>query len=75
LKHLETTETRSFEDPSVYVERFNLNTRTDVLADPAKRLALRRFVEAIARAAVDLHNRSAQMSPSLASSVAYPERY
>jgi NitT/TauT family transport system substrate-binding protein len=32
-----------FEDPDVYTERFNLNTRSDVLANPTKRAALVRL--------------------------------
>jgi sulfonate transport system substrate-binding protein len=62
------------EDPAVYIERFNLNTRTDVLRDPAKRLALRRFLEAIARVSVRLRTQPADMIPSLAPNVGLSER-
>lgn len=62
------------EDPAVYIERFNLNTRTDVLRDPAKRLALRRFLEAIARVSVRLRTQPAAMIPSLAPNVGLSER-
>ena len=62
------------EDPTVYIERFNLNTRTDVLRDPAKRLALRRFLEAIARVSVRLRTQPAAMIPSLAPNVGLSER-
>src|SRR5215813_5448601 len=62
------------EDPAVYIERFNLNTRTDVLRDPAKRLALRRFLETIARVSVRLRTQPAAMIPSLAPNVGLSER-
>src|SRR5215468_2774946 len=62
------------EDPAVYIERFNLNTRTDVLRDPAKRLALRRFLEAIARVSVRLRTQPVAMIPSLAPNVGLSEQ-
>ena len=62
------------EDPSVYVERFNLNTRSDVLADPVKHRAFVRLIEAIARASTRIRTQPAEMIPALAPSVAYPQR-
>jgi ABC-type nitrate/sulfonate/bicarbonate transport system substrate-binding protein len=62
------------EDPSVYVERFNLNTRSDVLADPNKRRALVRLVEAIVRGSLRIRTRPAEMITALAPNVAYPPR-
>ena len=63
-----------FEDPAAYIERFNLNTRSDVLADPAKRLALQGLVEAISRASVHLRTQPSVMIPTLAPTVGYQER-
>ena len=62
------------ENPSVYIERFNLNTRTDVLGDPAKRLALARFVETITRVSARIRTRPAEMIHALAPNVGLPER-
>jgi NitT/TauT family transport system substrate-binding protein len=63
-----------FQDASVYTERFNLNTRADVLADAAKRLALVRFIQAIDRASVRLRNRPTEMIPALAPKINLAER-
>src|SRR5215813_13886341 len=62
-----------FEDPAVYIERFNLNTRTDVLRDPAKRLALRHFLEAVGRASARLRTQPREVIPSLAPNVGLSE--
>jgi NitT/TauT family transport system substrate-binding protein len=62
------------EDPSVYVERFNLNTRSDVLADPIKHRALVRLMEAIDRASQRIRTQPAEMIAALARSVAYREQ-
>jgi NitT/TauT family transport system substrate-binding protein len=63
-----------FENPSVYTEQFNLNTRTDVLSDPARRLALTRFVQAIIDASARLRTRPAELIPSLAPRIGLTER-
>jgi len=64
----------AFEDASAYTERFNLNTRTDVLADPAKRAELAALMGEIARSATKLRTRPAAMVPSLAPKVGVAER-
>jgi sulfonate transport system substrate-binding protein len=63
-----------FEDPSVYTERFNLNTRTDVLSDPTRRLALSRFVQRVIEASARLRARPASLIPSLAPRIGLSER-
>ncbi len=63
-----------FQDPSAYTERFNLNTRTDVLADPAKRVALVRLIREIARSSARIRTRAADMVPSLAPKIGFPDR-
>ena len=60
------------EDPSAYTERFNLNTRTDVLSDPAKRRALMALMQEIARASNRIRTRPAEVIPSLAPKVGLP---
>jgi sulfonate transport system substrate-binding protein len=60
------------EDPAAYTERFNLNTRTDVLADPAKRRALSSLIQEIARASARIRTRPAELVPSLASRIDIP---
>ena len=62
------------EDPSAYTERFNLNTTTDVLADPARRLALARFLQAIVDASARIRTRPAELIPSLAPRIGLTER-
>ena len=62
------------EDPAAYTERFNLNTRTDVLSDPTKRAALGSFIEEIARASARLRTESSEIIPSLAPKVNTPVR-
>lgn len=44
----------AFSDPDVYRERFNLNTTSEHLADPAKRKAIVRFVRAVIDASAAL---------------------
>jgi len=63
-----------FEDGSAYTEHFNLNTRTDVLADPAKRAALLAVIREVARASSRIRNRPAEMIPSLAPRIGFPQR-
>jgi NitT/TauT family transport system substrate-binding protein len=63
-----------FEDPAVYTERFNLNTRSDVLADPARRAALARFVREIQTASTRLRNRPSDFQRALAPRVGLSER-
>jgi hypothetical protein len=63
-----------FEDPAAYTERFNLNTRTDVLADPEKRAALVALVRAIGRSSASLRKRSPGLISSLSPRVGLPEK-
>jgi ABC-type nitrate/sulfonate/bicarbonate transport system substrate-binding protein len=63
-----------FDSGSVYTEHFNLNSRTDVLADPAKRLALSRFVQAIAKESERIRTRPSELIPTLAPHVGLSER-
>ena len=62
------------ENPSVYTERFNLNTRTDVLTDPARRLVLMRFLQAIAAASARIRSRPSELIPSLAPRIDLAEK-
>jgi sulfonate transport system substrate-binding protein len=64
----------AFENPSAYTERFNLNTRTDVLADPAKRDVLIKLSREIEGSSNQLRTHSAEMIPMLAAKIGYPER-
>jgi NitT/TauT family transport system substrate-binding protein len=57
------------EDPAAYTERFNLNSRSDVLADPVKRRALQEFVREVVRASESLRTRGTELIPSLAPKV------
>src|SRR6185295_3444360 len=61
-------------DPSAYVERFNLNTRTDVLSDPARRLALKNFLQAVREVSDRLRRRPAGLIPTLAPRIGLTER-
>jgi NitT/TauT family transport system substrate-binding protein len=63
-----------FEDPAVYTERFNLNTRADVLADPEKRAALGALVRAIRRSSAGLRKRSPDLIASLSPRVGLSQR-
>jgi len=63
-----------FEDSSVYTEQFNLNTRSDVLSDPARRLALKRFVQAVNAASARIRKRPQGLIASLAPHVGLTER-
>jgi sulfonate transport system substrate-binding protein len=60
------------EDPAAYTERFNLNTRTDVLSNPAKRRAMAALMQEIARASNRLRTRPAELISLLAPKVALP---
>jgi NitT/TauT family transport system substrate-binding protein len=63
-----------FQDPGVYREQFNLNTRTDVLADPARRMALARFLQAIDASSDRLRRRPADLIPTLSPRIGMNER-
>jgi NitT/TauT family transport system substrate-binding protein len=63
-----------FEDSSVYTERFNLNTITDVLADPVRRVALTQFVQAITAASARIRTQPAELIPLLAPRVGLREQ-
>jgi NitT/TauT family transport system substrate-binding protein len=63
-----------FEDASAYTERFNLNTRTDVLEDPEKRAALLAFVRAISRSSAALRKRPPDLISSLSPRVGIPDQ-
>jgi len=63
-----------FDSGAVYIEHFNLNSRTDVLSDPAKRLALTRLVQAVAQQSDRIRTRSSEMIPILAPHVGLTER-
>jgi len=63
-----------FENSSAYTERFNLNTRTDVLADPAKRAALLKLSRDIEGSSNQIRTHSAEMIPLLSAKIGYPER-
>ena len=55
------------EDPAPYTERFNLNTRTDVLSDPAKRRAMAAgwgFIVRMARYSTSMKCRNSNSSLS-----------
>ena len=61
---------KSFPD----TERFNLNTRTDVLSEPARRLALTRFVREVMAASARIRAQSTELIPSLAPHVGLTAR-
>lgn len=61
------------EDPSVYRERFNLNTTIRVLSDPGKRHALVNLVRAVIRVSSHLENSPRNLMPALAKAIATPE--
>jgi NitT/TauT family transport system substrate-binding protein len=63
-----------FEDASAYTERFNLNTRTDVLANPEKRAALVALVRAIVRSSAVLRKRPPDLISSLSPRVGLPHK-
>jgi NitT/TauT family transport system substrate-binding protein len=63
-----------FQDAGVYREQFNLNTRTDVLADPARRAALGSFLHAIDVASERLRRRPSDVIPALAPRIGMNER-
>jgi sulfonate transport system substrate-binding protein len=62
-----------FDSGTVYIEHFNLNSRTDVLTDPTKRLALTRFVRAVARESERIRMHSLEMIPMLAPHIGVAE--
>jgi len=54
-----------FENAAAYTERFNLNTRADVLANPEKRSALLALVRTIVRSSAELRKRPPDLIASL----------
>lgn len=62
------------QNPSVYRERFNLNTTTRVLQDPDKRRALVEFLSAAMRASERARTKPRQAIPLLAPHIGAPER-
>lgn len=56
-------------NPSVYKERFNLNTTTRVLNDPAKRRALVNYLKAIRQSSENIRKNPAEAQKSLAGKV------
>jgi len=63
-----------FEDGAAYTERFNLNTRTDVLSDLSKRAALLALIREIARTSNQIRTQPKQMIPTLAPKIGYKEQ-
>jgi sulfonate transport system substrate-binding protein len=63
-----------FEDAAVYTERFNLNTRADVLANPGKRSALLALVRTIVRSSAELRKRSPDLIASLSPRVGLQDK-
>ncbi len=63
-----------FEDASVYTERFNLNTTTEVLSEPAGRAAMVQFIQAIRAASARLRVQPARLIPSLSPRVGLTDR-
>lgn len=63
-----------FEDPAAYTERFNLNTRADVLANPEKRSALIALVRTIARSSAELRKRPSDLIRSLSPRVGLQDK-
>jgi len=63
-----------FEDASAYTERFNLNTRTDVLANTEKRAAMVGLVRAIVRSSAVLRKRPPDLISSLSPRVGLPDK-
>ena len=61
------------QDPSVYRERFNLNTTTKVLRDPDKRRALVEFLRAVMRASDLARRKPVQARALLAPFINTPE--
>jgi len=62
------------EDPSAYTERFNLNTRTDVLSNPRKREALVALIQKVRRASERLQSRPDSLITSLSPKVNLSEQ-
>ncbi len=61
------------QNPSVYRERFNLNTTTKALRDPDKRRALVTFLRAVLRASERIRSQPDQARTSLAPFINAPE--
>ena len=62
------------QNPSVYRERFNLNTTTKVLSDPDKRRALVDFLRAVLRASERARSQPRETRMSLAPFINAPEQ-
>jgi NitT/TauT family transport system substrate-binding protein len=63
-----------FENGDAYTERFNLNTRADVLANPEKRSALISLVRTIARSSSELRKRPPDLIRSLSPRVGLQDK-
>jgi sulfonate transport system substrate-binding protein len=57
-----------------YKERFNLNTTTAILGDPAKRAALGNLVRAIIRTSLRIRERPEQARPLIAAKLGLPDQ-
>jgi NitT/TauT family transport system substrate-binding protein len=64
----------TFQNGSAYAERFNLNTTTTVLADPAKRRALVALIRLLERAAEDTRKHPAEARRLASPLLSIPER-
>jgi NitT/TauT family transport system substrate-binding protein len=62
-----------FEDPAAYTERFNLNSRSDVLANDAKRDSLLALLREIQDSSSRIRSRRTEMILLLAPKIGYPE--
>ena len=62
------------QDASAYIEQFNLNARTDVLANPTKRSALVMLVREIARASERLRKKPPALISSLSAKIDLSEK-
>jgi NitT/TauT family transport system substrate-binding protein len=62
------------EDPSAYVERFNLNSRSDVLENNAKRDSLLALIREIQDSSSRIRSRRAEMIRLLAPKIGYTEQ-
>lgn len=69
-----TADAVTFQDGAAYTERFNLNTTTAVLADPAKRRALVTLVKLLQRASEDTRKRPADARRFTSPILSIPER-
>jgi len=63
----------TFQNGSAYIERFNLNTTTAVIADPAKRRALAALIRLLQRASEDVRKHPADARRVAAPQLSIPE--